>query len=389
MNALGHPTPSRRGKHMRDGSVTTHSKGLSIQEHIKPTALAGFVIVAISLGLLLTYNTPGDKSFTGQPEPIETDTQGVQPPADEPTVDESLSGWVVGEDGVSRYYDPKSHAPFLGWLKEGDSTFYFDGVSAEPHLGWLDLGGNRYWFDNGSQGHSGVLMKNQWLTTDDGEYYLTSDGSVAVGWKQLDDNWHYFDQQGRRQTGWIDDGSGKIYWIRPEDGTLPHHEWIEIDGVFQAFDDDGSWVHGEEVLPSNDEENVANMSTRQQSVINACDFTPWPGKSLCAAWVSDVFVNAGEPSVDGDACDIARAWCTSDDLDDLKPGMVIAVTTHSRTENGRIWGHVCIYAGNGLVRDSGADSTRWVTLGSWFAWYGILESPKWGWANEIPLTEEW
>ena len=241
--------------------------------------------------------------------------------------------------------------------------------------------------DEGTSETEDTLLKDQWVTDETGEHYLTSDGSAAVGWKQIDSSWYFFDEQGALQTGWIDDGSGKRYWVRPEDKTLPHHEWIEIDGVFEPFDDDGAWVNNGEVMPPNDAENVTNMTARQQAVIDACDITPWPGRGYCAAWVSDVFVNAGEPAVDGDACDIARAWCTSDDLSELKPGMVIAVTTHERTENGLIWGHVCIYAGNGLVRDSGATSTRWVTLGSWFAWYGTLEAPHWGWANGTPLDE--
>lgn len=70
---------------------------------------------------------------------------------------------------------------------------------------------------------------------------------------------YYFDKDGAVQTGWIDDGSGKKYWIRPEDRTIPSHEWIEIDGVFQAFDDDGSWVNDGDILPPGDAENVANM----------------------------------------------------------------------------------------------------------------------------------
>ena len=301
-------------------------------------------------------------------------------------LDAAPSGWVTDDDGTNRYYDPETHKYYSGWLDEEDETLYIDGDTGTPHIGWLDLNGKRYWFDDSSGQNRGVLLKDQWLSTGDEEYYLGPDGSAFVGWAEIEDRRYYFNESGAVQTGWIDDGSGKRYWIRPEDGTIPSHEWIEIDGVFQAFDDDGSWVNDGDILPPGDAENVANMSARQKAVIEACDITPWPGKGLCAGWVSSVFVNAGEPAVGGDACDIARTWCTSSDLSELKPGMVIAVPTHERTDNGRIWGHVCIYAGNGLVRDSGADSTRWVTLGSWFAWYGTLESPRWGWANGIPLT---
>lgn len=377
--ANGYDTP-QRGKHFR----VEQPQGSDRHAGMGPLRLllAALLVVGVTLSCgALAHRMLVRPASPELPEAEET------PKTAEPVVDEHLSGWVVGDDGVSRYYDPATHVLYRGWLEEGDSTLYFDGVSGEPSVGWLELDGRWYWFDDGTRGTIGAILKDQWFTDEVGEHYLCSDGSAAIGWKLIDDSWYFFDDQGALQTGWIDDGSGKRYWVRPEDKTLPHHEWIEIDGVFEPFDDDGSWVNNGEVMPPNDAENVASMTERQQAVIDACDITPWPGRGYCAAWVSDVFVNAGEPAVYGDACDIARAWCTSDDLSELKPGMVIAVTTHERTENGLIWGHVCIYAGNGLVRDSGATSTRWVTLGSWFAWYGTLESPHWGWANGIALDE--
>lgn len=227
-----------------------------------------------------------------------------------------------------------------------------------------------------------------WVEDEYGElrYYDPATHKLYSGWLVENDKTMYIDgTTGQPQVGWIDDGSGKRYWVKPEDGTLANHEWIEIDGVYQAFDDDGSWVTLGDVVPPNDTQNVQSMSDRQRAVISATDSTPWPGKALCAAWVSEVFSNAGEGGVGGDACDIARAWCVSDDLAELKPGMVIAVTSHPRTENGQLWGHVCIYIGNGLIRDSGTYGIRTSSLGSWLAWFGASERPRWGWANGVSL----
>ena len=350
------------GKHFR--TEQTQSRG----RHTGMGPLKWLLAVLVVVGVALGCGAFAYRMLVRPGAPESSATEEVAEPTAEPEVDEGTSEtedtllkdqWVTDETGV--HYLTSDGSAAVGWKQVDDSWYFFDEQAA--------------------------LLKDQWLTDETGEHYLTSDGSAAVGWKQVDDSWYFFDEQAALQTGWIDDGSGKRYWVRPEDKTLPHHEWIEIDGVFEPFDDDGAWVNNGEVMPPNDAENVTNMTARQQAVIDACDITPWPGRGYCAAWVSDVFVNAGEPAVDGDACDIARAWCTSDDLSELKPGMVIAVTTHERTENGLIWGHVCIYAGNGLVRDSGATSTRWVTLGSWFAWYGTLEAPHWGWANGIPLDE--
>lgn len=268
------------------------------------------------------------------------DTKQSTAMPDEPVLDaEGRTGWSDTEDGTRVYYDPET---------------------GDLHHGWLELGGDRYYCD-------------------------ADTGAMHVGWLELDGSTYCFDSTGAMRTGWTDGEDGNRRWLKPEDGTMATHEWVEIDGIWQPFDDDGSWVTSGEVIPPDDAANVENMSVRQSAVVESCDQTPWPGKALCAAWVSQVFVNAGEPSVDGDACDLARNWCTTDDLAQLRPGMIIAVTSHSRTENGKIWGHVCIYEGNGIVRDSGTYGVRRSQLGSWLAWFGTDESPRWGWANGIPL----
>ena len=289
----------------------------------------------------------------------EAAAQRETPEVVEPQAGAEPSGWVTEDDGTARYRDPATGEWLTGWLEDGGTWRYLrDGV---PQEGWLELDGS--------------------------SYYLAADGSVTTGWAEVDGTRCFFDAQGRRVFGWVDDGSGKVYWIKPEDGQPASHEWVEIDGVYQAFDDDGSWVTLGEVVPPDDAAHVAGMSARQRAVVDACDYTAWPGKALCAGWVSSVFANAGEPAVGGDACDMARAWCTSSDLADLRPGMLIAVPSHGRTDNGRIWGHVCIYVGDGLIRDSGTYGVRRSSLGSWLAWFGDLETPKWGWANGIDLSD--
>lgn len=228
------------------------------------------------------------------------------------------SGWVKGDDGTKRYYDPETHELVGWWTKEGDERFFVDGKSEEPKKGWLEL-------------------------------------------------------------------EGKRYWLKPENGAMAQHEWCEVDGLWEVFDDDGAWIEGEDMTPPNDEENMASMSERQQAVVASCETTPWQGKGWCAAWVWQVFANAGEAAPGGDACDIANLYCTSDDLADLKPGMVVAVPSHPQSENGKIWGHVCIYVGEGMVMDNGGTSTRKMRLGPWAAWFGASHPAKWGWNSGISL----
>lgn len=300
--------------------------------------------------------------------------------------DLKLSGWQQDETGAWRYYDPETHELHHGWLELDGERYFCDEKTGEQQVGWLELDGRSYWFSDGGQGPEGTLVCNTWFDHDDQRYHLSEEGAADEGWCELDGATYCFDDVGAMRTGWATGEDGKQRWLKPEDGTMATHEWVQIEDLWEPFDDDGSWVTNGETIPPNDEADMANLSARQQAVIAACDTTPWPGKALCAGWVSNVFAQAGEPSVGGDACDIARAWCISDDLAYLKPGMVIAVASHSRTENGRIWGHVCVYVGGGIVRDSGTYGIRRIQLGSWLAWFGVTETPRWGWANGIELV---
>jgi len=123
----------------------------------------------------------------------------------------------------------------------------------------------------------------------------------------------------------------------------------------------------------------------QQRVISACYSTPSPGGGLCAMWVSQVFSRAGYGYATGNACDMYNAWCHSSNKADLKPGMVIAVSSHSGTTAGRIYGHIGIYIGNGTVMHNvGVVAT--MGLDQWIRSYGTLVTPRWGWLMGIALA---
>lgn len=127
-----------------------------------------------------------------------------------------------------------------------------------------------------------------------------------------------------------------------------------------------------------------SLTGAQQRVINCCHSTPTPGRGLCAMWVSRVFANAGYAYASGNANDMYNAWCTSSNKGYLQPGMVIAVSTHRHTTAGRIYGHIGIYIGNGMVMQNvGSITTQ--SLNDWIAYYGTTVTPRWGWLMGISL----
>lgn len=128
-----------------------------------------------------------------------------------------------------------------------------------------------------------------------------------------------------------------------------------------------------------------NLSGSQRNVISYAYRVASPGVGLCAMWVSQVFSAAGMGYPTGNACDMYYAWCHSSNKSDLKPGMIIAVPSHAGTRAGRIYGHIGIYVGNGVVRENiGYVATT--SLDRWISYYSSITTPRWGWCMGIPLS---
>lgn len=121
--------------------------------------------------------------------------------------------------------------------------------------------------------------------------------------------------------------------------------------------------------------NNSNLSDKEKALVLAAYRTPTAGGGYCAAWVSNVYVNAGFPRPGGNANDQYYWYCNSNDLSELRPGMMVAVPTHNHTKAGRIYGHVGIYVGNGIIREN-IGIVKDTKLSDWISYYG--SSAKWG-----------
>ncbi len=121
------------------------------------------------------------------------------------------------------------------------------------------------------------------------------------------------------------------------------------------------------------------------AVVSACNSTPSPGNGYCAAWVTNVFTNAGVGYYGGDACDMYASWCYSSDRSALQAGMIVAVSSHPHTSAGQIYGHVGIYVGGGCVMDN-IGYIRTIDIDSWVSYYGGTVTPRWGWLGGVTLS---
>lgn len=136
-----------------------------------------------------------------------------------------------------------------------------------------------------------------------------------------------------------------------------------------------------EVVRSNAEQQV-----KGQQIADVTYSVPSAGKGWCAAWVSQCYQAAGFGYPGGDADDMYWNFCHSSNRDDIVPGMIIAVPSHTRTGwSGQIYGHVGIiveHDGQYYVRDN-IGYINEQTLDEWINYYGTSYTPQWGFAGDI------
>jgi hypothetical protein len=275
--------------------------------------------------------------------------------------------WASGDWGSTELCtgsdtDEASHAGALG--SPGRYTLYVDAVSAR---------GER---------RTASTRVVAWGVTG-----VSASGSAASGWTASADLFEGHEVPGTLyRFRWASaDGSAS--------GTL--QDWsVDGDVNFDAstLGDAGDFKVEIDVRYPNgftatfDSGSIEYLTRAQRAVVDSAYKTSsYRGVSgWCAAWVSKVFAAAGYGWYNGNANDMYRAWCHSSNLSELRAGMVIAVDK-SPTRLGKLYGHIGVYVGNGLVHDD-EGYVREMTLRDWLNFYSQAGQPKWGWAGNVSLV---
>lgn len=292
-------------------------------------------------------------------------------------------------DGKIVYADA-GHAPASGLTTIGDAVYY-----ADPETGLLKGGeiacedGKVREFDE-----STYAAVSKWYTDQDGNWRYLKNGLDASGWVLINTTWYYLDPStGVMLTGWQKIG-GSWYWLESWGGM--RIGWLYDEGSWYYLSGSGAMVTGwyeisehiYQFAPSGRmcEPQMTPATDAQQRVVAAAQRVPSPGGGLCSEWVSMVFAEAGYRHVYADACDDYWWFCNSGNISDLKVGMIIAVPSHTHSYLASIYGHVCIYIGDGKVMDNaGYGEIRVKDLYEWLAYYDTTYQPLWGWYDGVPL----
>lgn len=190
------------------------------------------------------------------------------------------TGWQTAADGITRYYDPKSHEILTGWITDADEKSFYADPEKGKLTGWItDHTGTRYYIDaekgkltgwqviGGKQykllndgtvftgfypvngvtylfGDDGIMVTG-WFTDTDGTRFFKDNGVMLVGLQDLDGGTYYFNAIGLMQTGDqnVTNADGTVTRMTfGEDGKLVAKPtgWQIVDGIKYYFNPDGT-----------------------------------------------------------------------------------------------------------------------------------------------------
>ncbi len=317
-------------------------------------------------------------------------------------------GWVIGygDEGLDYFFDRVSATMVIGRNDVDGSSYFFDPVTGAKQTGWFEFDGYRYRYDE-----DGKMLYDGIYEVEDESYYFRPSGSsygpkgsVGYGWV-----WNYggdtffFDRNdGHMLSDGIFEVDGSSYYFRPSDspygpeGSMGRG-WVHgygEDGVDRFFDRStgrmlisGTYIIDRAVYRADIEGNLTlspfgqhldAASAKQLKVVSAAWNEPTTPLGWCALWVHNVFESYGIVDVYGNANDLYNEYCTSSNPADLQAGMIVAVSRHPGNSGGRVYGHIGIYVGDGIVLDSSGSVRVW-NVEDWINSYNGWVTPKWGW----------
>jgi hypothetical protein len=151
------------------------------------------------------------------------------------------------------YYIPAS-AKWTKDLKNNWSWIEDQGKA----IGWKEIDSEWYYFN------SDGVMNTGWLNYNGDWYNLSSSGIMDKGWKEIDGKWYYFNLDGKMVTGWINDNGT---WYYTDSNGEMQTGTLEIDGKDYTFSESGVMTDDNEITQETQTgaADVSNVKTNSDS----------------------------------------------------------------------------------------------------------------------------
>lgn len=142
-------------------------------------------------------------------------------------------GWYDAEGLGRMYFDPEEGNAAVSGLKKIDgAVYYFDDNCVMVRASIIVTEGKKYFLqDNGTAFMGWIQMTDYWRFYFDPE----DDGAASVGFKTIDQEEYYFDENGIMQDSGIAVIDGKKYLVT-DDGSI-YKGWIQLTAAWKFYFD--------------------------------------------------------------------------------------------------------------------------------------------------------
>ena len=165
----------------------------------------------------------------------------------------AYAAWEKQANGTWKYKDDNTGYYLTGWAEGNSGNVYYFDASGTMQTGWQKIDGIWYYFDE----WYGYMYYSS--TYDDGGQIYAFDQNGALlygnGWKKLI-GWDgtvlwVFLKNNLAQTGWLDGGGGKWYYLYPTSGymiddgckTGDYLSLFNSNGVWKGYYKTPGWIH--------------------------------------------------------------------------------------------------------------------------------------------------
>ena len=127
-----------------------------------------------------------------------------------------------------------------GWFKHDGTWYYITWSGARTYNELVEIGGKKYLFDKDGKMLTGSQVFNGKKMFFASSGALETDGTGS-GWKKIESNWYYFDEEGKQIVG-KKEINGLTYYF--DNKGVMQTGWALIEGHWNYFASSGAMKTG-------------------------------------------------------------------------------------------------------------------------------------------------
>lgn len=145
-----------------------------------------------------------------------------------------LASWGISREQFKHDIENGLEEIKEGWHSNSKGWWYQNSDGSYPTNKWQKINEKWYFFNE-----EGYCLTNKWIKRGGAWYWLDNDGTMATGWKIINNEWYYFKQDGEMVTGWVK-YYDKWYHLNTSNGFMESNAFVKGKDGWYYISEDGT-----------------------------------------------------------------------------------------------------------------------------------------------------